>query len=141
MKKSRWLMLLIVVAAVSLLGGAIGERLGIIPTGGEYKLGTAFLAGSTAFPAAHGSAPYESGFNGNSRTLRVQLLNAPELARTTLNIFIDGAQAGELKLDAKGGGSLEVEVNKKATALPPILDGSLVEIKTADGKLVASGSY
>ena len=141
LKKSRWIIILFAVAAVGLLGGAIVERLGILPTGEEYRLGSAFLTGSTAFPAANGSAPFEMGLGGDYKTFQLELKGVPELARTKLDVFVDEIKAGIIDIDSEGNGKMMIETRANDKSVPKVEKASLVEVKTAGGLLVASGQY
>lgn len=142
MNASRWIMGIALVVVVSLVGGAIGGKL----AGGqgqqepEYEYGTAMLEGSEAHPAAHGHATFEAKVKNNERIFKLQLEDAPELARATLNVLIDGTKVGNLKIDGKGNGSLSVKA-KGTQPFPAVHDGSLVEVKEANGTLVASGTF
>ncbi|MBI2852032.1 MAG: hypothetical protein HYX84_02855 [Chloroflexi bacterium] len=167
MNKTRWIMLVAVVAVIGLLGGLAGGKLdsiletekgteGIKKQEGSileaYDFGIVFLDGSTAFPDAHGVAVFEA--KRTESILKVRLEGVPELANTTLNVFIelaaaDGAvetevQVGVLSVDSKGRGKYEIKAPAGSGLLPVVDDGSEIRFKqtgVSGNKLVASGTF
>ncbi|MBI2836572.1 MAG: hypothetical protein HYX85_02640 [Chloroflexi bacterium] len=158
MNAARWFGVIVVAAVIGLLGGLVGVKLdsiletdkgteGVEKEEGSileaYRVGIVFLEGSTAFPDAHGIATFETKQKNGvviESIFKLQLEDADTLAKTTLNVSIDGVNIGVLKIDGKGNGTMTVK--KKANELfPAVHDGSLLEVKTADSTLVASGSF
>ena len=140
MNASRWLIIVVVAAVVGLVGGIAGGGLGHdLAEQEEYEFGTAFLTGSVAHSDAHGMATFEANFNKDERVLKLQLEDAPELANTTLNVSI-GITVGNFELNGKGDGTLTVKT-KAGGILPVVEDDATIEVKTANGTLVASGSF
>lgn len=140
MNASRWFIVVVVAAVVGLVGGVAGGRLGHdLAEQEEYEFGTAFLAGSAAFPDAHGMATFEANVIKDEHVLKLQLEDAPELANTTLKVTI-GITVGSFELNGKGDGTLTVKT-KAGGLLPVVEEDALIEIKTVDGTLVASGSF
>ena len=168
MGKSRYLILVAVLAVISILGGFVGSKLdkkldsiakeparkadSIVERGTEkpegsilaerYNFGIVFPAGSAAHPSTHGIGVFETkpGLAGQERYILLQLEDAPELDKSILTVSIDGIKVGSFSINAKGFGSMSIEV-KEGEAFPTVRDGSILEIKAADNSIVASGSF
>jgi hypothetical protein len=65
----------------------------------------------------------------------LEVVKAP--ANSTLNVFIDGRQVTTIRTDGAGGGKLSLT----NAAAPPARRGSPIQVKTAAGAVVASGTF
>jgi hypothetical protein len=96
------------------------------------------LKGSTQYPNAKGTAKYKA--EGGEREFQVELENARSLAGKTLNLYVNGAKVGTMRVNNLGVGRFERN-SDLGQSVPMIRSGSSVQIKTATGALVVSGSF
>jgi hypothetical protein len=108
----------------------------------NYVFGIVFPTGSAAHASTHGIAVFETkaGSTGTERYLLLQMEDAPELAKSILSVSIDGTKVGSLSINDRGYGSMGIE-KKEGEPFVIVHDGSILEIKEADGSLVASGFF
>jgi len=96
------------------------------------------LVGCHAYFAAHGSARYLSVRNiastRNHDELIVEIKNVPLPPGTTLVVYVGDELIGDFKLDARQSGSVKLDSEKRF--VPSIEPGSMVTLKTVEGKLV-----
>ena len=96
------------------------------------------LQGSAQYSNAKGTAKYKA--DGGEREFQVELENARPLAGQTLSVFVNGAKVGSFRVSALGAGRLSRNTDL-GQSVPAISAGARVQIKTAGGALVASGSF
>lgn len=96
------------------------------------------LAGSANYPAAKGTAKYK--VDGSEREFQVELENAKSLAGKTVNVYAKGVKVGSFKVSSLGAGSLNLNTDN-GQSVPFISTGSMVQIKTTAGALIASGKF
>jgi|1185.fasta_scaffold173490_2 hypothetical protein len=99
---------------------------------------TATLSGSAAFPNATGKAVYK--VDGTNRELQIEVEHIPALAGQKVRFFVDGQKIGSRTVSTLGKARI-ARSTEKGQAVPNIVAGSVVTVKTADGTLVASGSF
>lgn len=93
------------------------------------------LMGSTTYPSARGRATY--GVRAIGPILTVRTRNVLSLAGQTLDVFLDSTTIGSATVDSSLGDATLV-----VRPLPqPAHSGSVVEVKTAAGILVVSGTF
>jgi hypothetical protein len=96
------------------------------------------LRGSAQYPNAKGTAKYKA--EGGEREFQVELENARSLAGKVLSIYVNGAKVGTMRVNNLGIGRFERN-SDLGQSVPMIRAGSAVQIKTAAGGLVVSGSF
>lgn len=123
----------LILGIVALLAASM---IGMAPTAHAGKAGRVEIGlnGSAAFPDAKGKA------RSDAQEFRVEVENVPALAGQTLTVSVDGNPAGTATVDALGAARLNLDAQLGDT-LPVVRAGSLVEVRTAAGVLVASGRF
>ncbi len=96
------------------------------------------LQSSAQYPNVKAKAKYKA--DGGEREFQVELENARPLAGQTLSVYVNGAKAGSFRVSALGVGRLSRN-SDLGQSVPAISAGARVQIKTAGGALVASGSF
>jgi len=96
------------------------------------------LRGSAQYPNANGTAKYKN--IGGEREFQVELEDARALRGKTLTVYANGAKVGTFKVNNLGNGRLERN-SDQGQNVPNISAGSQIQIKTAAGVLVVSGSF
>ena len=96
------------------------------------------LRGSAQYPNANGKAKYKN--EGGEREFEVELEDARALRGKTLTVYANGAKVGTFRVNNLGNGRLERN-SDLGQNVPNIHAGSPVQIKTAAGVLVVSGSF
>jgi hypothetical protein len=96
----------------------------------------ATLSGSAAYPAVNGKATYKVDNNG-IREFQAELQDALALKGKTLNVFVNAAKVGTMRINALGNGRLSL-----VGASAPVIRASTnptIRVRTSTGVLVASG--
>ena len=96
------------------------------------------LRGSAQYPNANGKAKYKA--QGGEREFQVELEDARALRGKVLTVYANGAKVGTFRVNNLGNGRLERNTDLGQT-VPMISAGSQIQIKTAAGVLVVSGSF
>ena len=96
------------------------------------------LRGSAQYPNANGKAKYKA--EGGEREFEVELEDARALKGKVLTVYANGAKVGTFRVNNLGNGRLERN-SDLGQNVPNIHAGSPVQIKTAAGVLVVSGSF
>ena len=96
------------------------------------------LHGSAQFPNAKGTAKYK--VDGTEREFQVEVENIKKLAGRRLYVFVDGAKVGSFVVTSLGTGRMNRNTTR-GQAVPFIISGSLVTVKTGGGALVVSGQF
>lgn len=131
--KTRMILIAALIAAV--LVGGLSQ--GAFASGGGTKT-VITLSHGTAYPNAKGKATYK--VNGSEREFQVEVENVARLAGKTLGIFVNGTRVGSARVNALGQARLSLNTDLGNT-VPNIRAGSKVQVKTAAGVLVVSGSF
>lgn len=108
---------------------------------GVYAKGittVAALSGSAAYPNAKGKAV--SKVSAEEKEFQVEIENVKALAGKRLTVYVGGAPAGSMLVNAFGTARLNRNTNNGQT-VPSVSSGTTVQVKTAAGKLVASGKF
>lgn len=127
--KVRWLLVAV------LLAGTLGW------TGGATAAATfkrTPLTGSAAYPAARGFAQYRE--RGAHREFEVEVEHIPTLRGATLDVVVDGNRVGSMRVYANGAAALARDT-ELGQSVPMIRSGSVVQVKTGAGVLVAQGTF
>lgn len=96
------------------------------------------LRGSAQYANAKGTAKYKN--EGGEQEFQVELENAKALKGTTVRVYANGRQVGSMRVNNLGRAELNLNSDRGQT-VPNITGGARVEIKTAAGVLIASGSF
>ncbi len=96
------------------------------------------LIGSPAFPSAKGKAKFTS--KDGQRELEIQVENLNRIAGQTVSFFLGGAAVGSATVSALGQADLSLNT-RLGDSVPTSVAGQSVAVRTADGTLIASGSF
>ena len=96
------------------------------------------LRGSAQYSNANGTAKYKN--IGGEREFQVELEDARALRGKVLTVYANGAKVGTFRVNNLGNGRLERN-SDQGQNVPNISAGSPIQIKTAAGVLVVSGSF
>jgi hypothetical protein len=95
------------------------------------------LAGSATYRAANGKAVYK--VDGGEREFQVEVEDARTLAGKTVNVYVNGAKVGSMRINSFGDRRLSRN-SDLGQAVPTLSSGSSVMVKTTTGVLVVSGT-
>ena len=96
------------------------------------------LKGSTRFPNAIGTAKYK--VDGTEREFQVEVEHIKPLAGKRLYVYVNGVRAGSFLVSSLGTGRMNRNTIR-GQAVPMIVTGSMVTVRTGTGVLVASGQF
>ena len=96
------------------------------------------LRGSAAFPAAHGTAKFDN--RGGRRELEIEAEDIRRLAGATVSFFLAGSKIGQARVSALGATELELST-QRGQAVPTSVAGKQVQIRTAAGVVIVTGSF
>ena len=96
------------------------------------------LTASADFPGARGRAEFESEDSERELEIRVDRLDA--LAGTTVGFFLGGVSIGTRMVSGDGEARLELESEHGGT-VPMSVAGQTVEVRTAAGVVIVSGTF
>lgn len=96
------------------------------------------LNGAGTYANAKGKATYK--VNGSEREFQVEVENIKRLAGKSVSIFVNGNSIGTATVDSLGAARLNRNSNLGQT-VPNIKAGDKVQVKTANGVLIVSGSF
>lgn len=96
------------------------------------------LRGSAQYARANGTAKYKN--EGGEREFEVELEDARALAGKTVSVYVNGDKVGSFRVNNLGNGHLNRN-SDRGQSVPMITAGAMVQIKTAAGVLVVSGSF
>lgn len=130
--KTRMFLLAALVAVVMVAGFSHGA----FASGGGSKTRIA-LSPSAAFPHATGKAAYRG---GSEAEFEAQVDNVKRLAGQTVNVFVNGVKVGSTKVNALGTANFNRSVSA-GQSVPTIKAGYKIQIKTAAGVVIVSGSF
>ena len=120
--------------AIAVLALAVPVALG---SGGGTRTEIA-LRGSAAFPGANGKAVYK--VDGGERELQIEVEDVRRLAGRRVNVFVNGTKLGSPLVNGLGEARLERNTDR-GQAVPRIVDGSTVRVRTLAGTLIVSGTF
>jgi len=95
------------------------------------------LRGSAAFPAAHGKAKFDN--RGARRELEIEAEDIRRLNGATVSFFLAGVKIGQARVTL-GATSLQLST-QRGQAVPTSVAGKRVQIRTAGGVVIVSGSF
>lgn len=93
------------------------------------------LKPAKAFPAAKGSATFKA--KAGERQLEAEVEHVRRLAGRTVTFYAGGKRLGSAKVGALGAAHLE----RRNGAVPAVVAGTVVSVKTAGGALIVRGSF
>jgi len=93
------------------------------------------LKPAKAFPAAKGSATFKA--RAGERELEAQVEHVRRLAGRTVTFYVGGKRLGSAKVGALGAAHIE----RRNGAVPSVRAGTVVNVKTEGGVLIARGSF
>ena len=96
------------------------------------------LNGSAAYPNADGKASYK--VKGSKREFEAEVEHVKKLKGQTVNVFVNGTKVASAKVDTLGQAETELST-ELGNKVPTIKSGDKVEIKTAAGVVIVSGSF
>jgi hypothetical protein len=129
--KIRMFAIAALIAAV-LLGG-LSE--GVLAKGIKTRIP---LGASTSYPSAKGKATYK--VDGGEREFQVEVENIKKLAGKSLRVSVNSANVGAMQVNALGEARLNLNTDN-GQQVPMIAPGARVQVKTAGGVLVVSGTF
>ena len=99
---------------------------------------TITLKPSVSFRTATGQAKFQT--ENNQRELEVEVEHIKVLAGKKVNVFVNGGKFATPTVSSLG--AFDVQRNTaKGQAVPRIVNGSTVRVRTLGGTLIASGSF
>ena len=96
------------------------------------------LTGAPSFTSAKGKAKFT--VKGGQRELEIEVENLNRIAGQSVGFFVGGASVGTGIVSALGQADLELNTRLGHT-VPASVAGLAVAVRTADGTLIASGSF
>ncbi|MDX6519475.1 MAG: hypothetical protein QOJ31_1200 [Gaiellales bacterium] len=119
-------------ATVAVIAPAASAR------GGTSTTRSIALRGSISFPNATGHADYKVG--GGERELQIEVQHIAVLRGKHVNVFVNGNKLASPLVSSLG--EIHVERNTdRGQAVPTIVNGSTVRVRTLGGTLIASGTF
>lgn len=129
-------------AAVLVMGTLVGCGQGAVPaletTRDAGILWLVPLRAAPAYPAANGKAKYQD--RGGEQEFQVEIEDVRSLRGKTLGVFVGGNRVGGARVNSLGEGRLELN-SDLGQNVPTVNKGTRVQVKTAAGTLVVSGSF
>jgi hypothetical protein len=96
------------------------------------------LTGSPDFSSAKGKAKFTA--KDGQRELEIEVENLTRIAGQSVNFFLGGALVGSAAVS--GLGQADLELNTRLGHIVALsVAGQAVAVRTADGTLIASGSF
>jgi hypothetical protein len=92
------------------------------------------LKPAPAFPTAKGKARYQG---SGQRELEIEIEHLRRLAGTRVSFFVNNARVGTSRMNAFGAARLD----RRGANFPAIQSGTTIKVKTAGGRLIASGRF
>ena len=92
------------------------------------------LKASSAFPAAKGKAKFQT---EGQRELEIEVEHVRRLAGQRVNFFVNAKKIGSKRINGLGAAQLD----RRGSTFPAIKAGTRISVKTAGGKLIASGRF
>jgi hypothetical protein len=92
------------------------------------------LKASNAFPGAKGKAKFKT---DGQRELEIEVEHLRRLAGTRVNFFVNAKRVGSKRINGLGA----AQVERRGSTFPAIRAGTRISVKTAGGRLIASGRF
>jgi hypothetical protein len=92
------------------------------------------LKASSAFPGAKGKAKFQV---DGQRELEIEVEHVRRLAGRRVNFFVGSKLVGSKRISGLGAAQLD----RRGSAFPAINTGTRISVKTASGRLIASGRF
>ena len=92
------------------------------------------LKASSAFPGAKGKAKFKT---EGQRELEIEVEHVRRLAGRRVNFFVNSKLVGSKRVNSLGAAQLD----RRGSTFPAIAPGTRISVKTAGGRLVASGRF
>ena len=92
------------------------------------------LKASSAFPGAKGKAKFQT---EGQRELEIEVEHVRRLAGQRVNFFVNAKKIGSKRINGLGAAQLD----RRGSTFPAIKAGTRISVKTAGGKLIASGRF
>ena len=92
------------------------------------------LKASSAFPGAKGKAKFKT---DGQRELEIEIEHVRRLAGQRVNFFVGARKLGSKRISALGAAQLD----RRGSTFPAINSGTRISVKTASGRLIASGRF
>jgi hypothetical protein len=98
----------------------------------------ASLSGAKSFPQAHGSSTFER--RGSARDVDATVSGITRLQGKQVTVFVAGKKVGKMVVSTGGTAHRDFST-EDGQAVPLATAGSKVQVRTASGTLIASGTY
>ena len=92
------------------------------------------LKSSSAFPGAKGKAKFQ---NEGQRELEIEIEHVRRLAGRQVNFFVNATKVGSKRVNGLGAAQIE----RRGASFPAVKAGTRISVKTAGGRLIASGRF
>ena len=92
------------------------------------------LKASSAFPSAKGKAKFKT---DGQRELEIEVEHLRRLAGTRVNFFVNAKRVGSARISGLGA----AQVERRGASFPAVKAGTRISVKTAGGRLIASGRF
>jgi hypothetical protein len=92
------------------------------------------LKASSAFPGAKGKAKFQT---EGQRELEIEIEHVRRLAGKRVNFFVNARKIGSKRVNGLGAAQLD----RRGSTFPAIGSGTRISVKTAGGRLIASGRF
>ena len=92
------------------------------------------LKSSSAFPGAKGKAKFK---NDGQRELEIEVEHVRRLAGQRVSFFVGSRKLGSKRISALGAAQLD----RRGSNFPAVGSGTRISVKTAGGRLIASGRF
>ena len=92
------------------------------------------LKASSSFAGAKGKAKFQV---DGQRELEIEIEHVRRLAGQRVNFFVNAKRVGSKRISALGAAQLD----RRGSAFPAINSGTRISVKTASGRLIASGRF
>jgi hypothetical protein len=92
------------------------------------------LKSSSAFPGAKGKAKFQT---EGQRELEIEVEHVRRLAGRRVNFFVNARTVGSARVNGLGAAQIE----RRGASFPAVKAGTRISVKTAGGRLIASGRF
>ena len=92
------------------------------------------LKASSAFPGAKGKAKFQT---EGQRELEIEVEHVRRLAGKRVNFFVNAKRVGSARISGLGAAQIE----RRGASFPAVGSGTRISVKTAGGRLIASGRF
>ena len=126
MKRTLIPLTIVALAALALAAPAVQAK------GGDGTI--IALKASSAFPGAKGKAKFKV---DGQRELEIEIEHLRRLAGKRVNFYVNSKLLGSKRMSALGAAQLD----RRGSTFPAIVSGTRISVKTAGGRLIASGRF